>query len=321
MNVVELGYGAGWRLAGRMPEPVAMAAVWFAAEMAYRRRGRGTTRLAANLRRVVGPDMPEREFEALVRRALRSYGRYWLEAFRLPSLSPEQVRANFHLGRQELLAADVAAKRGAVVALPHAGNWDAAGAWVAAMGWPITTIAERLEPESVYELFLAFRQRLGMEIIPLTGGQQPPLDLLADRLRAGHVVPLLADRDLTARGVEVRFFGGRAKMPAGPALLALRTGAPLYVAGMWYERAGPRGRLDGPLPIPEGGSLMERVRVLTQRIADHFAASIAEHPQDWHMLQRLWLDEGRAAAGATTEGAGVSSAGAVVRRPPAAEPG
>jgi KDO2-lipid IV(A) lauroyltransferase len=316
VNAVELGYAVGWRVAGRLPEPVALAAVRVGADLAYRRQGRGTRRLAANLRRVVGPEMPERDLEALVRRALRSYGRYWMEIFRLPSLSPDQVRARFYLGRHELLGADVAAKRGAVVALPHAGNWDAAGAWVAAMGWPLTTVAERLKPESVYELFLGFRQRLGMEIIPLTGGQQPPLDLLADRLRQGHVVPLLADRDLTARGIEVRFFGGRAKMPAGPALLALRTGAPLYVANMWYERGGPRGRLEGPLPVPEGGPLMDRVRELTQRVADHFATGIAQHPQDWHMLQRLWLDEGSRTG---TSGTGPAEAG--VHRPSPAEPG
>lgn len=292
MNPVELGYAAGWRVARGLPAPVAAAAFRLGADLAYRRGGRGQDRLAANLRRVVGPQMPEGEFNALVRQALRSYARYWMEAFRLPAMSREQMRAHFHLGRHELLGADVAAGRGGIVALPHAGNWDAAGAWVAAMGWPLTTVAERLKPESVYERFVAFRQSLGMEIIPLTGGQQPPLDVLADRLGKGHVVPLLADRDLTARGVEVRFFGGRTKMPAGPALLALRTGAPLYVASMWYEPEGPRGLLEGPLPAPEDGRLMQRLTVFTQLIADHLAAGIARHPQDWHMLQRMWLDNG-----------------------------
>jgi phosphatidylinositol dimannoside acyltransferase len=187
---------------------------------------------------------------------------------------------------------------------------------VAAMGWPLTTVAERLKPESVYERFLAFRQGLGMEIIPLTGGQ-PPLDVLADRLGKGHVVPLLADRDLTARGVEVRFFGGRTKMPAGPALLALRTGAPLYVASMWYEPAGPRGLLEGPLPVPgpERGPLIQRVRAVTQEMADNLAAGIARHPEDWHMLQRMWLDgtsTGKASAPASEE-PGTASVG----QPPA----
>jgi len=105
-------------------------------------------------------------------------------------------------------------------------------------------------------------------------------------------VPLLAERDLSARGVEVTFFGARTRMPAGPALLALRTGAPLYVVGMWYEQDGPRGHMWGPLetPGPETGTLDVRVRVLTQRVADQLAVGIAAHPQDWHMLQRMWLD-------------------------------
>lgn len=293
MNPADLGYAAGWRLVRAVPRPVAAAAFRLGADQAHRKGGRGTARLAANLRRVVGPDLPEREFDALVRRALRSYARYWMEAFRLPSLSREQVRAAFRLDGDHLLAEDVAAGRGAVVALPHAGNWDAAGAWVAAMGWPLTTVAERLRPESVYERFVAFRERLGMEIIPLTGGQQPPLGVLADRLDKGHVVPLLADRDLSARGIEVTFFGGRTRMPAGPALLALRTGAPLYTADMWFEPDGARGRLVGPIdvPGPESGTLQDRVVAVTQRIADQLAAGIARHPEDWHMLQRLWLDQ------------------------------
>ncbi len=186
----------------------------------------------------------------------------------------------------------MAAGRGAVVALPHAGNWDLAGAWVVANEWPLSTVMERLKPEGVYERFVAFRKSLGMEILPTTGGDRPPIDVLTERLTAGAVVPLLADRDLSARGVEVAFFGGRTRMPAGPALLALRTGAPLYVASMWYEPDAACASLEGPLPVPgpQEGTLDVRVRTLTQRIADGLAAGIARHPQDWHMLQRMWLD-------------------------------
>ncbi|MER7891334.1 phosphatidylinositol mannoside acyltransferase [Micromonospora sp. NPDC094482] len=293
MNLTELGYVAGWRVIRALPRPVVAAAFRAGADRTHRRGGGGTDRLRANLRRVVGPELPEAEFDALVRRALRSYARYWMEAFRLPALSREQILAGFRLDGEELLAADVAAGRGAVVALPHAGNWDAAGAWVAATGWPITTVAERLKPEGVYKRFLAFRQSLGMEILPTHGGARPAFDVLVDRLRAGAVVPLLADRDLSARGIEVDFFGARTRMPAGPALLALRTGAPLYVASMWYEPDAAHAALEGPLPVPgpEEGPLDERVRTLTQRVADSFAAGIARHPEDWHMLQRMWLDQ------------------------------
>jgi KDO2-lipid IV(A) lauroyltransferase len=290
---VDLGYAAGWRLVRTLPRPVASALFQVGADLAHRKGGRGTARLSANLRRVVGPDMPPAEFEALVRRGLRSYARYWMEAFRLPSLSRAEILRSFRLERHELLGDDVAAGRGAVVALPHAGNWDAAGAWVAAMGWPMTTVMERLKPESVYERFLAFREQVGMEIIPMNGGKQPPMDVLVDRIGKGHVVPLLADRDLSARGVEVEFFGGRTRMPAGPALLALRTGAPLYVVSMWYEPDAPCGHLEGPLRVPGPGSgpMVHRVRMLTQKIADRLAAGIARHPEDWHMLQRMWLDQ------------------------------
>ncbi|MFY1575568.1 phosphatidylinositol mannoside acyltransferase [Verrucosispora sp. WMMD703] len=292
MNLTELGFAAAWRLVRVLPRSVAAAAFDAVADNAHRRRGPGATRLRANLRRVVGPELPEAELDDLVRRGLRSYARYWMEAFRLPALSREQLLAGFRLDRADVLAADVAAGRGAVVALPHAGNWDTAGAWVAANGWPLSTVAERLKPEGVFERFVAFRQGLGMEILPTNGGARPAIDVLTDRLAAGTVVPLLADRDLSTRGVEVDFFGGRTRMPAGPALLALRTGAPLYVASMWYEPDAACASLVGPLPVPgpEAGTLDVRVRSLTQLIADGLAAGIARHPEDWHMLQRMWLD-------------------------------
>ncbi|HEY8471920.1 MAG TPA: phosphatidylinositol mannoside acyltransferase [Natronosporangium sp.] len=286
---VEWGYAAGWRLVRTLPEPVGRAAFRVAADAAFRRQGPGVRRLTGNLRRVVGPDVPEAELAELVRAGLRSYARYWLEAFRLPSLSHEQRLRRFRLAGEEKLAAAMTAGTGAVVALPHAGNWDAAGAWAVANGWPLTTVAERLRPERLYERFVAFRESLGMHIIPLNGGERPPLELLEQALQKGHVVPLLADRDLSARGIEVTFFGGRTRMPAGPAILALRTGAPLFVVEMWFEPDAACGKLVGPLPLPTDGPLDQRVRVLTQQIADGLAAGIAAHPADWHMLQRVWL--------------------------------
>jgi KDO2-lipid IV(A) lauroyltransferase len=291
--LVDLGYAAGWRLTRTLPRPVAAAVFRAAADAAARRRGPGVRRLAANLRRVVGPELPAAEFDALVRAALRSYARYYLEAFRLSNLDRAQRLRAFRFGRAEVLEAEANSGRGVIVALPHAGNWDAAGAWVAANGWKMITVAERLRPESVYERFLAFRRGLGMEILPLSGGGRPALDVLADKLRDGYVVPLLADRDLSARGVEVSFFGGRTRMPPGPALLALRTGAPLYTASMWYEPDAACGRLEGPIdvPGPDAGPLDRRVREVTQRVADSLAEGIARNPGDWHMLQRVWLDD------------------------------
>jgi KDO2-lipid IV(A) lauroyltransferase len=261
------------------------------ADFAHGRRGAVVDQLAANLRRVVGPGMPADELDAVVRAGMRSYARYWLEVFRLPSRSHEQILTDFRIDGADILHKHADAGEGVIVALPHGGNWDAAGAWVAASGIPMTTVAERLRPEGLYEKFLAFREGLGMNVVPVSGGGRPPADVLAERLEAGHLVPLLADRDVSRRGIEVSFFGGRTRMPGGPALLALRTGVPLYVASMWYEPGVARARLLGPLPVPAAGTTTERVAALTQVVADTLAVGVAEHPEDWHMLQRLWLDK------------------------------
>ena len=181
---IEFGYVAGWRLVRALPQPVAAAVFRAGADRAYRRRGRGTP-----ARRQPAPRGRPGAARGRVRRAgaagLRSYARYWLEVFRLPSLSREQILRGFRLDGEDEFVRAVAAGRGVVVALPHAGNWDAAGAWVAAHGWPLTTVAERLKPEGLYQRFVAFRNRLGMEIIPITGSERPPIDLLTERLRAG----------------------------------------------------------------------------------------------------------------------------------------
>jgi lauroyl/myristoyl acyltransferase len=290
-RLTDLGYAAGWRMVRTLPLPAARAVFNAAADRAARRNGPGTQRLRGNLRRVVGPDVPDAELEALVRAGLRSYARYWMEAFRLPSQSRQQALDGFHMAGPELADA-MAAGRGVIMAVPHSGNWDAAAAWVVAMGWPLISVAERLKPERVYERFLAYRRKLGMEIIPLSGGRRAPLDVLAEKAAQGYAVALLADRDISARGVEVEFFGGRTRMPPGPALLALTTGAPLFAADLWYSADRVECVLNRiPVPGPDGGPLDVRVRLVTQRLADAFAAGIAAYPQDWHMLQKLWLDQ------------------------------
>jgi KDO2-lipid IV(A) lauroyltransferase len=292
-RLVEVGYGAGWRVIRTLPESAGWALFRTAADRAARGGGPSAQRLALNLRRVVGPEVSEAELATLVRDGMRSYARYWLQAFRLPSISPQHVLETFRMENAHYMADAVAAGTGCVVALPHAGNWDYAGAWVNAHGWKLTTVAERLKPEGVYQRFVAYRESLGMQIVPATGGERPPIEVLVDALGDAHVVPLLADRDLSARGIEVDFFGARTRMPAGPALLALRTGAPLLTVSLWYEDGRPCGRVDPPVPVPgpEFGTMDARIRTLTQAIADRLAIGIAEHPSDWHMLQRLWLDQ------------------------------
>ncbi|MDQ6873563.1 MAG: phosphatidylinositol mannoside acyltransferase [Actinomycetota bacterium] len=284
------GYLAGWTVLCRLPEPVARGLFRLAADVAWWRNGAGSRRLAANLRRVVGPDLPAAELRRLVRAGLRSYARYWLETFRLPVTSAERIVTGARTVNQEGLERAYAAGRGVIVALPHTGNWDHAGAWAVLLGMPFTTVAERLDPAVLFDRFVAYRESLGMEVLPLTGGARPAFQVLAERLRAGRLVCLLGDRDLSRRGIEVNFFGGRTRMPAGPALLAVRTGAPLLPTSLWYQGRDWGIRIHDPIDVPSGGSVTERVAAMTQRLADAFAEGIAAHPQDWHMLQRVWLD-------------------------------
>jgi lauroyl/myristoyl acyltransferase len=291
-RLTDLGYAAGWHLVRALPLPAARALFTAAADRAARGNGPGTQRLRRNLRQVVGPDVPDAELEELVRAGLRSYARYWMEAFRLPTLSRQQIVDAFNFPGQGEFREAMAQGKGLVLALPHMGNWDVAGAWAAANNYHLITVAERLRPESLFDRFVAYRRKLGMEVVPLTGGQKPPLDVMAERLRQGWAVALLAERDLSARGVEVRFFGGRTRMPPGPALLALSTGAPLFAVDLWFTDRHTNAMLRRiEMPDPEEGGLDVRVRLVTQRLADAFAAGIAEHPRDWHMLQKMWLDQ------------------------------
>lgn len=281
-------YGLGWGTVNKLPEPVAAELGRRIADLAWKKRGKGVLRLEANLARVV-PDADPRRLAELSRAGMRSYMRYWMESFRLPSWSSERIRTGFAPRDRHNLEQALASGRGVVLALPHMGNYDLAGAWLTtAMNQPFTTVAERLKPETLYDRFVAYREGLGMEVLPHAGGSA--FGILARRLRAGGVVCLVADRDLSSSGIEVSFFGEPAKMPAGPAVLAVQTGAVLLPATLWYDRSPVmRGRIHEPIEVPTTGTRAEKAAAMTQRLADAFASGIAEHPQDWHMLQRLWL--------------------------------
>lgn len=282
-NLTDWGYAAGWRLVRAMPEVLARTA--FGAGARYAARGGGPDQLRRNLARVIGAaptDVPD----SLMRAALASYARYWKEAFRLPSMDLPVVAARLNevfVGAEYFEAAQ-AAGRGAVMALPHSGNWDMAGVWLAQNYGTFTTVAERLKPESLYDRFIEFRESLGFEVLPASGGVRPPMEVLAERLGDNRFVCLMADRDLSRSGVPVQFFGEPTRLPAGPAKLALETGAPLHPAHIYYEGDDCVVTIGDAIDTSSGD-----VGVITQALADRFAVNIAAHPQDWHMLQPLWL--------------------------------
>nr|WP_203632660.1 phosphatidylinositol mannoside acyltransferase [Streptomyces halstedii] len=283
-------YGLGWGAVKTLPEPVAQALFRTLADQVWKRRGKSVLRLESNLARVV-PDADAARLAELSKAGMRSYMRYWMESFRLPTWTPERIRASIEVDGVQRLTDGLDAGKGVVLALPHLGNWDLAGAWVTTdLKVPFTTVAERLRPESLYDRFVAYREGLGMEVLPHSGGAA--FGTLARRLRSGGLVCLVADRDLSASGVEVTFFGDTARMPAGPALLAQQTGALLLPVTLRYDGTPVmRARIHPAVPVPTTGTRAEKTSSMTQALADAFAAGIAEHPQDWHMLQRLWLSD------------------------------
>jgi lauroyl/myristoyl acyltransferase len=290
-RLTDAGFAAGWRAVRTLPEPAARAIFDRGGRWAAGREGKGTRQLRANLRVATGGRLDEAELDALTTRALQSYARYWQEAFRLPSYSGARIVAGTEISGGDVLTRLRADGRGAVMALPHSGNWDAAGVWfIDWLGGPFMTVAERLQPETLYRRFVDYRESLGMRVVPLTGGPRPSSEVLRGWLSDGGSACLLVDRNLGSGGVPVSFMGRPATLPGGAALLAARTGAALVPVVPQFTDRGWRLCFWPEVPVDGPGRLADRVRVAMQSVADAFTASIAQQPQDWHVLGRIWSD-------------------------------
>ena len=289
-RLIDAGYGLGWSVVCRAPESWADWAFRSVADIAWRRQGPRLQVLEANLRRVLGPAATGGELRALSRESMRSYARYWLEVFRLPVIPQAEILGRMRAAGEEQTAfRHLAAGRGVIFALPHMGNWEHAGAWIVLRGaGKVTTVAERLRPAALYDRFAAFRESLGLEVLPHSGGAGR-FGVLAQRLRAGGLVGLLCERDLTGSGIEVEFFGEPARIMGGPAALAEQTGAALMPVTLWYEGKNWGAHIHPEIPVPETGTRPEKIAAMTQQLARVLEEGIARHPQDWHMLQKVFV--------------------------------
>ena len=251
----------------------------------YKKNGKSVERLRSNLVRVK-PELSPTELEDLVRRGVLSYMRYWMDTFRSPDWSRERILSTVTVSNEHLLMDPIKNRTGVVVSLPHAGNWDHAGSYFCSRGAQLVTVVEVLKPRALFEKFLEYRQAIGMEALPLDSRAFPTL---MQRARDGKLIALVADRDLSASGIDVDFFGGIARMPAGPAIVAIRTGIPLVTAFVFYTESGIHVDLR-EIAIPASGDEESRIKATVQLCADNFAEGIKSYPQDWHMMQRIWVD-------------------------------
>jgi lauroyl/myristoyl acyltransferase len=296
---VAKAYTFAWRNAPKVPEPVLRAAFTAVADVTWLLRGAGVRQLEANYARI-RPELDERQVRRLAKAGMRSYMRYFREAFTLQGVNPEQRDARVRVVGYDNIADDVADGTALALALAHLGNWDLAGAYATPNIAPVLTVAERLKPEALFQEFVGFRRSIGIDVLPLGDGNV--FRNLVRGARAGkRILPLLADRDLTATGVEVDLCGQRARVAAGPAALAIAAGIPLIPVSITYERLdGERRRKAGAawgivlhfhpaVPVPTVGDRKERVAAMTQGWVDTIARTLRESTEDWHMLQKVFV--------------------------------
>jgi KDO2-lipid IV(A) lauroyltransferase len=286
MSISYIAYFLSWKFIGILPNSVAYSLSGWAADQITVRNGKGVQRLRFNYARV-HPEFSELQLEEAVKKGMRSYLRYWTDTFRLPKWSDEKIVSTVQVTNDHYLRDAMKVGKGCIVSLPHAGNWDHAGAYYCKTGAPIVTVAEHLQPEKLFRKFLKYRESLGMEVLDASARS---LATLSQRLRQGRLVALVADRDLSQNGIAVELCGYPARMPGGPALLSLQTGAPLITAYVTYSEYGLRIHFEGPIHIPDTGSQSEKVSAMIQETATRLERHLKESITDWHMLQRIWVD-------------------------------
>ncbi len=280
------GFRTGALLARALPGVVAeglATPIGFGANFANPER---RAMLERHLRRV-NPQWSQWRLRQAVQDAFDSYARYWIEAFRLPTLPARTIERNFEVDGYDHVVEALDGGNGVILALPHLGGWEWAGRWLSIRGHRLTVVVEQLEPPELFEWFVRLREDLGMNVVALGPDAGKAV---VQALRDNEVVCLLCDRDITRTGVEVEFFGERTTLPAGPATMTLRTGAPLLPVGVYFTRRvyGHYAIVRPPVPAERRGKLRDDVARVTQLLAHELEYLIRRAPEQGHLFQPNW---------------------------------
>lgn len=280
-------YRACFTIGRITPRPVAAALAWAAGRACAATMADRRVLVGRNLERVAGRPLSRAELDRGIKASFDTYARYWMESTRATGTGAGELEARMSMEGLDHIDAALAAGKGAIIALPHLGSWDFGGAWIASTGYPLTVVAEEVKPQALFEWFVEMRADLGLEVVPL--GPRAA-SAVGRALRQNRLVALVSDRDLVGNGAEVEFFGERTRLPAGPATMALRTGAVILPSAIYLR---PRGRCHaviGPaLSVePTGGGLRADITALTQALARKLEELIRVAPEQWHMMQPNW---------------------------------
>ena len=296
--LTDLGYWTGWNILSLLPESLIRLLFDTVGKCVWQKKITGIKQLELNLSRATGLPKDSRQIRELSLQNIKNYLRYYREVFLIPRWSVKQINDKVIIKNVEEV--DAALKTGGIIiALPHMGNWDLAGAWAANYFGSLCTVAERLRPEGVYQKFLKVRRNLGISLIGLEGDGNP-YEFLKSNLLKGTPVALLADRDVSGTGVVNTFFGSPTKTPIGPALLAVETGLPLFTCATWYEAGKLVISFDSQVLVPvdqESTAKISGLRATIKKasevsaiIMQRFEKHIVAQPQAWHQLQPIWSD-------------------------------
>ena len=279
-------YSALWRLVRTLPEKRAYSLFNSFAKFSYKRNGKRVQRLRRNYTQV-RPNASRLELEELVQLGLKSGMRYWCDTFRISDWDKDKILKGVRCINDNFLFEPVASKRGVIIAVPHAGNWDHAGAVFSVRGLKVISVAEHLKPDRLFRRFLKHRESIGLRILDLDAGV---MGELRSFLNQGELVALVADRDLSKSGIDVNFFGARARMPAGPAILALETGADLVTVFVSFSQEGLVIDCAPPIKVDKNAERKAEIARVTQVMANRFEDAIRANPTSWHMQQRIFID-------------------------------
>jgi len=278
-----VGLRAGVGLVGLLPEKTARSLGGVAGSVWHRLDG-GRRRMASKHMARVLEDGTDPTTAS--RRVMQSYGRYFAEAlWARGDKVPGILKKTTVEGLDRVIAARDAGT-GAIYALPHMGNWEAAAPVSVSIGVPVVAVAEALPNGRITEWFTAMRAEFGIEIV-LATGRLEVMRKLEQAIADNKAVALLSDRDLKGRGIKVRFFGEETTLPAGPATIAIKTGAPLFPVASYFRDGGHHVVIRPPIVIPEG-KRSEVVKTVTQSLAGEFEKLIQEAPDQWHLVVPNW---------------------------------